>query len=123
VAQAPVGPNLYEASDILIDFPAQIALGDVFPVDYFPNPVYLLLGQLVHAGRHYRVQVCLGQNFRSEYRADAVDTAQGHVGPLTVRHVYASDTNHYQPPEMTGSTPAAGRVCRWNKLPGPPLFA
>jgi len=98
VSQPTVGTDLNEAANVLVDLPAQVALGNVLPVNDFSDAVYLGLIQLIHPRGGHWVKVGFGQYFGSHDWPDAVDTAQGHMRPLPVGHVNASDSNHYMPP-------------------------
>src|SRR5918992_3533443 len=48
VPQPPVRTNFNKAANVLVDFPAQVALGDILPVNYFPDAVHLGFIQLIH---------------------------------------------------------------------------
>jgi hypothetical protein len=98
VAEPTVGTDFDQSANILVDLSPQVPFRDVFPIHNFPNAVHLSLAQLVHPWRYFRVQIDFHQYFQSDNRANAVDAAQRCVRPLTVWHVNASDTNHYQPP-------------------------
>ena len=94
--QSPVGTDFDQPPNVLVHFPAQIALGYILPVDDFPDAVHLALAQFIHPGGQFRVQARLGQNFRGHQGADPVDAPQGNMRPLAVGYINAGDTNHSQ---------------------------
>jgi hypothetical protein len=94
VAQAPVGADFYQATNVLIDFAAQVTFRDVLPVDQLAYAVYLGLAQFIHPRRYHRVEFGFDHDFFGQLGPDAVNAAQGYMGPFTVRYVYSGYANH-----------------------------
>ena len=94
--QPPVGTDFDQPPNVLVHFPAQVALGYILPVDNLPDPVHLPLAQFIHPRGKFRVNARFAQDFRRHQRADPVDAPQRDMRPLAVGYINAGDTNHSQ---------------------------
>jgi hypothetical protein len=102
VPKPAIGTDLDETADILVNIPAQVAFGEVLPVNDFPDAVNLGLAKLVHSGRYHWIKLGFGQDFGSHHWPYAVDAPEGYVRPLSVWHVNTSNSDHCKPPEIYG---------------------
>jgi hypothetical protein len=65
VTQAPIRTYFYQAANVLVHFPPQVALCQVLPVHQLSNTVYLGLIEFVHSRSKQRINVGLDQYLRS----------------------------------------------------------
>jgi hypothetical protein len=114
VPQASVGADFDQTADVLVHIPPQVTFGQVFPVNDFPETVDLAFAQLVHSGRHNRIQVGFRQYLCRYFWPHAINAAEGYVGPFSVRDIYPSNSNHCQTPFLKISL-AAERGGRWDR--------
>jgi hypothetical protein len=94
VPQAAVRTNFNQAADVLVDFPAEVAFGQIFAVYNFANPIHLNLVQFIHPWGHIRINSGLLQYFRGNYGTHPINAAEGDVRSLAVGYVNASYSNH-----------------------------
>src|SRR4029453_18294158 len=91
----PGGADLDEALDVERDFPPEVALDLVTPIDELAEPVDLLFGQVT--GPRVGVDVRLRQDLLGGRKADPEDVREGDFDPLLAGDVDAGDACHRLP--------------------------
>jgi hypothetical protein len=89
---APVATNLRQALDIKGGFLSKLTLNHVFPVNILPEPVNLILGEVICFGLSINTGIL--QYFMTQCRTNPMDILQRYPDLLSSWYVYSSDTWH-----------------------------
>jgi hypothetical protein len=94
MAQAPVGADVHQPPDILVDLSTKVALRDILAIHELADSVDLRFAEFIHARRHRRVQIGFDYDFLCQLGSYPINTPQGYVSPLAVRNVYSGYAYH-----------------------------
>src|ERR687896_213489 len=97
---APVGPDVYEPPDVLVDLAPEVSLDLQVLVHVGPYGADLALGQVPDL--RVRIHAGLGEDLPRGRTADPVDVGEADLDPLLPGQVYTGYPRHLSPASACG---------------------